>query len=145
MMDYRAMMDWELLAERSHMEQLGFNGEIQILEIDEELTRRRAEKADKPATMVREDIKGKVLQNGKHRTHKRYVSSMGNYEYTPIETELNEMMVQFSSHYPGSIAHIVYDDLNEIQKIKTSGAGSRTFNEAIKKTASKWFEQEYRN
>jgi hypothetical protein len=143
-MNYSNMKDWELLAERSHMEQLGFNGEVQILEIDEELQRRRSEKAQEPATMVRELIKVKILSEGKHSKNKRYVGPMGHYQYTAEETELNEVFVSFQTHYPGSMAKMVFDDDFNLQKIAVTGAGAKTFNKAIKKTAEKWFDQEYR-
>jgi hypothetical protein len=41
-MNYKELTSGELLAERSHMEQLGFAGETFILDIDEELAARRA-------------------------------------------------------------------------------------------------------
>jgi hypothetical protein len=144
MMNYREMKDWELLAERSHMEQLGFNGEIQILEIDEELTRRRSEKAQEAATVAKESIKAKVFNEGKHQKGKRYVTNYGHYGYKYEDTELNEVSITLYDRYPGANATIVYNAEQEIQKITAFGPMSRTFNEAIKSTAGKWFKENYK-
>jgi hypothetical protein len=42
-MMYKTMTTAELLAEKSHMEQLGYVGDVQLLEITEELNKRRAD------------------------------------------------------------------------------------------------------
>jgi len=42
MKNVKTMTDVELLMEKSHMEQLGFSGEVQLLEINEELAKRWA-------------------------------------------------------------------------------------------------------
>jgi hypothetical protein len=44
MMNYKNMSDVELLAEKSYMEQLGYAGEVQLMEINEELAKRFEER-----------------------------------------------------------------------------------------------------
>lgn len=43
-MDYSQMTDIELLMEKSYMEQVGYAGEVQLLEINEEIQKRFAER-----------------------------------------------------------------------------------------------------
>lgn len=47
MLNYQNMSDVELLMEKSHMEQIGYAGEVQLLEINEELGRRKQARLDK--------------------------------------------------------------------------------------------------
>lgn len=123
MMNYSQMTDVELLMEKSHMEQVGYAGEVQLLEINEELEKRWSARRQAKNQFNRTCINPRSSQD------MFVLSDSQNQLYKDIKENFVDDFLNFSDssvgwyaieHFSQSVVNEINDDIEGVTVVSWS-------------------------